>query len=48
VEYALLLATFALVMAGGLEAGIAGGIVLAALHFAYRWGPGLTPPMHVY
>jgi SulP family sulfate permease len=36
VEYALLLATFALVMAGGLEAGIAGGIVLAALHFAYR------------
>ena len=38
VEYALLLATFGLVMAAGLEAGIAAGIVLAALHFAYRWG----------
>jgi hypothetical protein len=37
VEYALLLATFGLVMAAGLEVGIAGGIVLAALHFAYRW-----------
>ncbi|KAL4431193.1 hypothetical protein ABPG75_006449 [Micractinium tetrahymenae] len=37
VEYALLLATFALVMAFGLEAGIAGGILLAALHFAYSY-----------
>jgi hypothetical protein len=36
VEYALLLATFGLVLAAGLEAGIAGGILLAALHFAYR------------
>lgn len=36
VEYALLLATFGLVLAMGLEAGIAGGILLAALHFAYR------------
>ena len=40
VEYALLLATFGLVMAFGLEAGIAGGILLAALHFAYRWALG--------
>ncbi len=40
VEYCLLLATFGLVMAFGLEAGIAGGIVLAALHFAYRWAGG--------
>ena len=38
VEYVLLLATFSLVMAAGLEAGIAAGIVLAALHFAYRCG----------
>ncbi len=37
VEYALLLATFGLVMAAGLEEGIAAGIVLAALHFAYRY-----------
>ncbi|KAL4419479.1 hypothetical protein ABPG77_008281 [Micractinium sp. CCAP 211/92] len=37
VEYALLLATFGLVMALGLEAGIAGGILLAALHFAYSY-----------
>ena len=36
VEYALLLVTFGLVLAAGLEAGIAGGILLAALHFAYR------------
>jgi SulP family sulfate permease len=36
VEYALLLATFGLVIALGLEAGIAAGTVLAALHFAYR------------
>jgi len=40
VEYALLLATFGLVMAFGLEAGIAAGILLAALHFAYRCGGG--------
>ena len=38
VEYCLLLATFGLVLAFGLEGGIAAGIVLAALHFAYRWG----------
>ena len=38
VEYALLLATFGLVLAAGLEAGITGGILLAALHFAYRCG----------
>ena len=38
VEYCLLLATFGLVMAFGLEGGIAAGIVLAALHFAYRCG----------
>lgn len=37
VEYCLLLATFALVMAFGLEAGIAAGILLAALHFAYSY-----------
>ncbi|PRW58410.1 sulfate transporter [Chlorella sorokiniana] len=37
VEYCLLLATFGLVMAFGLEGGIAGGIVLAALHFAYSY-----------
>ena len=40
VEYCLLLATFGLVMAFGLEGGIAAGIVLAALHFAYRCGTG--------
>lgn len=38
VEYGLLLATFGLVVALGLEAGIGAGILLAALHFAYRWG----------
>lgn len=37
VEYCLLLATFGLVMAFGLEGGIAAGIVLAALHFAYSY-----------
>ena len=53
VEYCLLLATFGLVLAFGLEGGIAAGIVLAALHFAYRWdrgvGHGLRLPvcMHV-
>lgn len=36
VEYALLLATFSLVLLFGLEIGISVGIVLAALHFAYR------------
>ena len=40
VEYGLLLATFGLVMALGLEGGIAAGILLAALHFAYRCEPG--------
>ncbi|KAL4452289.1 hypothetical protein ABPG75_007951 [Micractinium tetrahymenae] len=37
VEYALLLATFALVLLFGLEVGIGAGIVLAALHFAYSY-----------
>ena len=39
-EYALLLASFALVLALGLEAGIAAGVVLASLHFAYACVPG--------
>lgn len=37
VEYCLLLSTFALVLAFGLEAGIAAGILLAALNFAYSY-----------
>lgn len=43
VEYALLLATFALVLLFGLEIGIGVGIVLAALHFAYRWATAWRP-----
>jgi SulP family sulfate permease len=37
VEYLLLVGTLAAIMAFGLEAGIACGIVAAAVHFAYRW-----------
>ena len=38
VEYAILLATFGLVLVLGLEGGIVAGVVLSTLHFAYRWG----------
>lgn len=44
VEYALLVATFALVLFFGLEVGISAGIVLAALHFAYRCAAGGDRP----
>ncbi|GAB4822722.1 hypothetical protein N2152v2_009768 [Parachlorella kessleri] len=37
VEYVLLLGTLGAIMALGLEAGIAAGIVAAAVHFAYRY-----------
>ena len=36
VEYSLLVGTLVAIMALGLEAGIAAGIVAAACHFAYR------------
>lgn len=43
VEYGLLVATFAAIMALGLELGIAAGIVAASLIFAYNYSKVKNP-----
>ena len=42
VEYGLLLLTFGAIMVFGLEAGIAAGIMLAALLFSYQYSKVCT------